>query len=91
MASTMIPALIVVDMQEDFCEPHGSLAVKGGREISKQINELLDYPGWKLKIATRDVHPKDHVSFASNHKDKKPFVDSHTILNPGNEGESQTT
>ncbi|KXT00314.1 hypothetical protein AC578_6461 [Pseudocercospora eumusae] len=87
----MIPALIVVDMQEDFCEPHGSLAVKGGREIAPKINELLNYPGWKLKIATRDVHPHDHISFASNHKDKKPFVDSHTIMNPENEGETQTT
>ena len=37
----MIPALIVVDMQEDFCEPHGSLAVRGGREIAPKINVNL--------------------------------------------------
>ncbi|KXT12688.1 hypothetical protein AC579_3266 [Pseudocercospora musae] len=84
-------ALIVVDMQEDFCEPHGSLAVKDGREIAPKINELLSYPGWRLKIATRDVHPPNHISFASNHQDKNAFEDSHTIRNPENEGEMQTT
>ncbi|EME83587.1 uncharacterized protein MYCFIDRAFT_154146 [Pseudocercospora fijiensis CIRAD86] len=91
MASTIIPALIVVDMQEDFCEPHGSLAVQNGREIAPKINELLNYPGWKLRVATRDVHPPNHISFASNHQDKKAFVSSHTIRNPENEGGTQTT
>lgn len=84
-------ALIVVDMQEDFCEPNGSLAVKGGREVVTVINELLSYPGFTLKIATQDFHPKDHISFASNHTGKEAFKSEHTIRNPENESETQTT
>lgn len=84
-------ALLVVDMQEDFCEPHGSLAVPSGRGVVSYINELLSYPGFTLKIATRDFHPKDHISFASMHLGAKPFASEHTIMNPENEGETETT
>ncbi|QIW98615.1 hypothetical protein AMS68_004133 [Peltaster fructicola] len=86
-------ALIVVDMQEDFCEPHGALAVKGGRELATGINRLLELP-FKLKIATQDHHPADHCSFASQHQDAEPFTSSHTIKNPeaaGDGAEEQTT
>lgn len=61
-------ALIVVDLQNDFLPPTGSLAVKGGRDIIVPIIDLLDtdkYP-WKAIVATRDFHPQDHYSFASN-------------------------
>ena len=37
------------------------------------INDLLSLPGFVAKVATKDYHPTDHVSFASNHKDAKPF------------------
>ncbi|RMZ76226.1 hypothetical protein DV738_g5055, partial [Chaetothyriales sp. CBS 135597] len=68
-------ALIVVDMQKDFCPPDGSLAVAGGRETIPLINSLLASPGFVVKVATQDFHPKDHVSFASNHPgpNNKPF------------------
>lgn len=69
------PALIVVDMQNDFCPPHGSLAVSEGRDIVPLVNSLLESTVFALKVATQDYHPPDHVSFASNHPgpDNKPF------------------
>ncbi|EXJ87252.1 hypothetical protein A1O3_04211 [Capronia epimyces CBS 606.96] len=69
------PALIVVDMQNDFCPPDGSLAVPGGREIVPLINELLASPMFEVKVSTQDWHPSDHISFAANHTapNNKPF------------------
>lgn len=90
-SQTRKAALAIIDMQEDFCEPNGSLAVKGGREIAPIINSLMARPGFALKIATRDFHPQDHISFASNHVDKTAFTSTHTIKNPENDDETQTT
>jgi nicotinamidase/pyrazinamidase len=54
-------ALVVVDVQNDFC-PGGALAVATGDEIIEPINELAsEFP---LVVATRDWHPPDHGSFA---------------------------
>ena len=53
--------LIVVDLQVDFC-PGGALAVTEGDEIVSSVNGLLEIPGW-MKVATRDWHPADHMSF----------------------------
>jgi nicotinamidase/pyrazinamidase len=53
-------ALIVVDVQRDFC-PEGSLAIPGADEIIPVINRIVPFFGrW---IYTRDWHPADHVSF----------------------------
>ncbi|KAF1943835.1 Isochorismatase hydrolase [Clathrospora elynae] len=84
------PALVIVDVQEDFCPPKGALAVTGGRDIVPTINELLTYP-FALKIATKDYHPHDHISFASNHPapNNKPFESTVTITNPHNSEETQ--
>ncbi|KAI6717047.1 isochorismatase [Diplocarpon mali] len=87
MAAVFRPALIIVDLQNDFCPPNGSLAVTSGREIIPIANKLLSFP-FILKIATKDWHPPDHVSFASNHAGKRPFVDTATIVNPSNSAES---
>jgi len=59
------PALLVIDVQNDFVS--GSLAVPGGATVIEPINQLLQLP-FALKVATRDYHPSDHVSFASTHK-----------------------
>jgi len=59
-----VPALIVIDMQNDFV--YGSLPVPGGATIIDTVNKLIDLP-FKLKIATRDFHPRNHVSFAETH------------------------
>lgn len=63
-------ALIVIDVQNDFC-PGGALAVTGGNEIINEINTLMgEFP---TVILTQDWHPADHSSFASNHPGHVPF------------------
>ena len=57
-------ALIVVDMQVDFC-PGGALAVARGDEIIAPINALMSR--FDAVILTQDWHPADHASFADNH------------------------
>ncbi|KIV82799.1 hypothetical protein PV11_04878 [Exophiala sideris] len=72
---SFMPALIVVDMQNDFCPPDGSMAIAGGRDIVALINQLVASPKFALKVATQDWHPENHVSFATNHSapDNKPY------------------
>lgn len=62
-------ALLIIDLQEDFLPPNGSLAVANGREIIKPIIELLDTDKykWDAIIATKDWHPNTHISFALVH------------------------
>lgn len=60
-------ALLVIDMQNDFM-PGGSLEVPGGRDIIPNINMLMDSEHFDLVVATKDWHPADHGSFASNHE-----------------------
>ena len=63
-------ALLIIDVQNDFI-PGGSLSVPGGDEIVPIINGLMNR--FELVVATQDWHPKNHMSFASNHTGKKPF------------------
>jgi nicotinamidase/pyrazinamidase len=56
-------ALIVVDVQRDFC-PGGALAVPDGDAVVPVINRLLALADW-LTVATRDWHPADHCSFTA--------------------------
>ena len=63
----MSRALIIVDVQNDFCEG-GSLGVAQSSEIFKFINPLKKKkPFFEHIIITKDWHPKGHVSFASRH------------------------
>jgi nicotinamidase/pyrazinamidase len=66
----MKKALIIVDLQNDFC-PGGSLAVPDGDEVVEVINEFL--PKFDLIIFTKDWHDPEMEAFASQHKGKKPF------------------
>jgi nicotinamidase/pyrazinamidase len=61
-------ALILVDIQNDFC-PGGALAVTGGDEVVVPANALAEEFAARgdLVVATQDAHPKDHGSFASQH------------------------
>ena len=59
-------ALILVDIQNDFL-PGGALAVPEGNAIIPLVNEMMHYP-FDLIVATKDWHPSDHGSFASNHE-----------------------
>ena len=63
-------AIIIIDVQNDFC-PNGALAVPNGDQIIDPINKAI--PLFKHIILSQDWHPRDHKSFASNHKDKNPF------------------
>jgi nicotinamidase/pyrazinamidase len=56
-----VRALIVVDVQNDFC-PGGALAVPDGDAVVEDINRLAAQSGFV--VATRDWHPADHGSFA---------------------------
>ncbi len=62
-------ALVVVDVQNDFF-PGGTLAIERADEIVPVINRLMSVA--RRIAAVQDWHPKDHVSFASNHEGKKP-------------------
>jgi nicotinamidase/pyrazinamidase len=53
-------ALILVDIQNDFC-PGGALAVAEGDQIVPVVNRLM--PRFPLVVSTLDWHPANHVSF----------------------------
>ncbi len=65
----MKKALLIVDIQNDFC-PGGALAVPEGNEIVPLINQLAQNDFFDLIVATQDWHPADHFSFASQHPSK---------------------
>ena len=66
----MTHALIVIDVQNDFC-PGGALAVPEGDQIVDPINALMDE--FDAVILTQDWHPAGHSSFASSHAGKNPY------------------
>ncbi len=63
-------ALIVIDVQNDFCEG-GALAVPGGAQIVAGINRLM--ATHDAVILTQDWHPAGHMSFAASHPGRAPF------------------
>lgn len=63
-------ALIVIDVQNDFC-PGGLLAVAEGDAVIPRINALMGDYG--VRVLTQDWHPADHSSFAANHPGADPF------------------
>lgn len=63
-------ALIVVDLQNDFC-PGGALAVAGGDEIVPLVNDLIRHT--EHVLLTQDWHPAGHSSFASSHPGRQAF------------------
>lgn len=67
----MARAVIIVDLQNDFCEG-GSLAVAGGTEVARAISARLAAGGFEHAVATRDHHVDPGAHF-SEHPD---FVDS---------------
>lgn len=70
----MAQALIIVDVQNDFCEG-GSLAVDGGAEVATAISELLDdATEFDVVAATQDWHidPGSHFSETPNFQDSWP-------------------
>ena len=66
----MKTALLVIDVQNDFC-PAGALEVVGGNEIVPYINEEM--AKYDCVVLTQDWHPKGHSSFATSHEGKNPL------------------
>jgi len=61
MRVTEEDALIVVDVQNDFC-PGGAMSIEGGDRIVRPINGLMRH--FDTVVYTRDWHPYDHCSFS---------------------------
>ncbi|AXT85646.1 nicotinamidase [Aeromicrobium sp. A1-2] len=80
----MTTALIVVDVQNDFCEG-GSLAVTGGAKVAADIADLIASGAYATVVATRDHHVDPGAHFSDN----PDFVDSwprHCVVGtPGEE------
>ena len=63
-------ALIVVAVQNDFCEG-GAFDLQGGGAIVAPINALAQK--FQTVVMTQDFHPAGHISFASSHEGCAPF------------------
>src|SRR5690348_8375083 len=61
-------ALLIVDMQKDFMSG-GPLGVPHADQLVPIINDLM--MKFSIVIASKDWHPLDHASFATNHSQKK--------------------
>lgn len=72
-------ALIVVDIQNDFC-PGGALAVTGGDQIIPRVNAMMD--SFSAVVLTQDWHPAGHSSFASTHPGAAPFSQIEVAYGP---------
>jgi nicotinamidase/pyrazinamidase len=70
MAADGRDALIVTDVQRDFC-PGGALAVPGGDAIVPAVNRLARR--FAHVILTQDWHPPGHISFATSHPGRRAF------------------
>jgi nicotinamidase/pyrazinamidase len=67
----MKSALLVIDVQNDFC-PGGALPVADGDAVVPEANRLM--ADHDVVVATRDWHPPDHCSFASQHPDAELYA-----------------
>lgn len=63
-------ALIVIDLQNDFCGG-GALAVKHGEDIVPLVNTMIAEADHV--VLTQDWHPQGHSSFASSHQGRSPY------------------
>ena len=59
----MHPALVVVDMQNDFVDPKGALYVHGAEGVVNDVNNLALKGKYDMVVATKDWHRKDDPSF----------------------------
>jgi nicotinamidase/pyrazinamidase len=74
----MATALVLVDLQYDFC-PGGALAVADGHATIAVANREI--ARHDIVVATQDWHPASHQSFASNYPGKQPYevIDLHGL------------
>nr|AGU68200.1 nicotinamidase [Herpetomonas muscarum] len=62
----MSDALLVVDVQNDFARPGGSLYIAGAEAVVAPINALARGLPFRVRVATQDWHPPHHSSFAAH-------------------------
>jgi nicotinamidase/pyrazinamidase len=62
-------ALLIIDMQNDFLPPSGSLAVPDGHAALQVINRLRVEAKFDVIALSQDWHPSNHLSFVDNHAD----------------------
>ena len=76
-----VRALVIVDVQNDFCEG-GSLAVQGGGEVARAISRYLESGGYAHVIASRDFHidPGGHFSARPDYVNSWP---RHCVVGTG--------
>ena len=72
-------ALIVVDVQNDFCDG-GALAVPGANAALPSINRLI--ARHEHIVLTQDWHPAGHASFATSWQDAQPFTTAKFAYGP---------
>lgn len=70
MTRPFTTALLVVDVQNDFCTG-GALGVPHGNDVVPLVNAIVAHYG--TVVVTQDWHPADHTSFASQHPGRLPF------------------
>ena len=70
MPLTSADALVVIDVQNDFC-PGGALAVAEGDRVVPLVNRIA--PAFPVRVFTQDWHPADHMSFAASHPGAAAF------------------
>ena len=76
-----VRALVIVDVQNDFCEG-GSLAVEGGGEVARAISQHLEAGGYDYVVASRDFHidPGSHFSARPDYVNSWP---RHCVVGSG--------
>jgi len=88
-----VRALIIVDLQNDFCEG-GTLAVAGGGALARAVNDYLaNEPGYQHVVATKDFHidPGGHFSDRPDYSSswpphciaESPGAEFHPVLDTG--------
>ena len=75
----MSSALIVTDVQNDFC-PGGALAVRDGDQVAPMVNDIMH--GYGAVVLMQDRHPSDHGSFASRCSGKAVFDTAGMLYGP---------
>jgi nicotinamidase/pyrazinamidase len=74
-------ALIIVDVQNDFCEG-GSLAVAGGAGVAAAISDALTSGSWDHVVATKDYHIDPGAHFSA-HPDYLESWPAHCVVGTG--------
>jgi nicotinamidase/pyrazinamidase len=76
-----VRALVIVDVQNDFCEG-GSLAVAGGGEVARAISQYVGSGGYDHVVASRDFHvdPGRHFSASPDYVNSWP---RHCVVGTG--------